>query len=267
MDLLHAGAIGQVYMARGICFKRRPSIGHAPAEPVPAGLNWDLFLGPAPMREYTKNRYKYNWHWFWDTGNGDIGNQGIHEMDLARRGLGRELPKSVVSTGGKYVYDDDQETPNTQIATFDYGDAELVFEVRGLNTGGEPGIPASGPNFIGVTFFGSKGFMSVDEHAFQIFLGDKREPGESMQHAENEIDATIPHMANFLKAVKSRNAADLTADVAVGATSAALVHMANISYRVGRKLNYDGATGKFTGDDEANAMQTRPVYRSPYVVA
>ena len=266
MDLLHAGAIGQVYMARGICFKRRPSIGHTPDEPVPPGLDWDLFLGPAPMREYTKNRYQYNWHWFWDTGNGDIGNQGIHEMDLARHGLGRDLPKGAVSTGGKYVYEDDQETPNTQIATFDYGDAELVFEVRGLNTGGEPGIPASGPNFVGVTFFGSKGFMPVDEHGFQIFLGDKREPGESMKHAEPEIDDTIPHMANFLKAVKSRNSADLTADVSVGVTSAALVHMANISYRLGRKLDYDAASASFTGDTQANAMMTRPVYRSPYLV-
>jgi predicted dehydrogenase len=267
MELLKAGAIGQVYMARGICYKRRPSIGNTPAEPVPAGLDWDLFLGPAPMREYTKNRYQYNWHWFWDTGNGDIGNQGIHEMDLARRGLGRDLPKSAVSTGGKYVYEDDQETPNTQIATFDYGDAELVFEVRGLNTGGDAGIPASGPNFIGVTFFGSKGFMPVDEHGFQIFLGDKREPGESMKHAEGEIDDTAGHMANFLKAVKTRNAADLNADVQVGVTSAALVHMANMSYRLGRKLNYDSASGSFTGDAEADAMSTRPVYRTPYVVA
>ncbi len=267
MELLHNGAIGQIYMARGICFKRRPSIGRTPVEPVPAGLDWDLFLGPAPMREYTKNRYQYNWHWFWDTGNGDIGNQGIHEMDLARWGLGRGLPKAAVSTGGKYFYDDDQETPNTQIATFDYGDAEIVFEVRGLNTGGEPGISASGPNFIGVTFFGSNGFMSVDERAFQIFLGDKREPGESMQHGEKEIDDTIPHMANFLKAVKSRDTADLTADVAVGTTSAALVHMANISYRLGRKLNFDSTTGSFTADSAANAMSTRPVYRSPYVVS
>ncbi|MGA2742247.1 MAG: Gfo/Idh/MocA family oxidoreductase [Bryobacteraceae bacterium] len=266
IDLLHGGAIGQVYMARGICYKRRPSIGHTPNEPVPAGLDWDLFLGPAPMREYTKNRYQYNWHWFWDTGNGDIGNQGIHEMDLARRGLGRDLPKGVVSTGGKYVYEDDQETPNTQIATFDYGDAELVFEVRGLNTGGDAGIPASGPNFIGVTFFGSKGFMAVDEHGFQIYLGDKREPGESMKHAETEIDDTIPHMANFLKAVKSRNRADLNADVSVGVTSAALVHMANISYRMGRKLTYDSASASFAGDAEANAMSTRSVYRKPYVV-
>jgi len=267
MDLLHSGAVGQLYMARGICFKRRKSIGHTPNEPVPPGLNWDLFLGPAPMREFTKNRYLYNWHWFWDTGNGDIGNQGIHEMDLARRGMGRGLPKSVVSTGGKYIYQDDQETPNTQTATFDYGDAQIVFEVRGLNTGGEPGIPASGPNFIGVTFFGSKGFMAVDEHGFETFLGDKREPGESMKNVETEIDDTIPHMTNFLKAVKSRNPSDLTADVAVGTASAALVHMANISYRLGRKLQYDEASGTFTGDAEANAMSTRPVYRSPYVVS
>jgi hypothetical protein len=108
--------------------------------------------------------------------------------------------------------------------------------------------------------------MPVDEHGFQIFLGDKREPGESMQHAETEIDDTIPHMANFLKAVKSRNPADLTADVSVGVTSAALVHMANISYRAGRKLKYDAASGSFAGDDQANAMSTRPVYRSPYSI-
>jgi predicted dehydrogenase len=266
MELLRGGAIGKVYMARGICFKRRKSIGHSPVEPVPPGINWDLFLGPAPMRDYTKNRYQYNWHWFWDTGNGDIGNQGIHEMDIARWGLGRDLPKRAVSTGGKYVYDDDQETPNTQIATFDYGDAELVFEVRGLNTGGEPGIQASGPNFVGVTFFGSNGFMPVDEHGFQIFLGDKREPGESMKPAEHEIDDTIPHMESFLKAVKSRNTADLTADVEVGVRSAELVHMANISYRLGRELKFDPATGSFEGDSEANAMRTRPSYRSPYIV-
>jgi hypothetical protein len=120
---------------------------------------------------------------------------------------------------------------------------------------------------VGVTFFGSKGFMPVDEHGFQIFLGDKGEPGESMKHTETEIDDTIPHMANFLKAVKSRNPADLTADVSVGVTSAALVHMANISYRVGRKLTYDPASASFTGDAEANAMSTRPVYRSPYIVS
>src|SRR5207237_77734 len=138
----------------------------------------------APVRPYNKNRFHYNWHWFWDTGNGDIGNQGIHEMDIARWGLNRTLPKRVVSTGGKFVYDDDQETPNTQIATFDYGDAELVFEVRGLNTGGEASIAAGGSNFVGNIFLGSKGYMSLDHQGFQIYLGDKREPGEGSKDAE-----------------------------------------------------------------------------------
>ena len=102
---------------------------------MPPGVDWDLFLGPAPMRPFNELRFKYNWHWFWDTGNGDIGNQGVHEMDIARWGLGVDLPDSVSSTGGKYVYVDDQETPNTQLASFDYGAKELVFEVRGLLTG------------------------------------------------------------------------------------------------------------------------------------
>ena len=122
MQLLREGAIGKVYLAKGLCFKRRKSIGKTPVEPVPAGVDWDKFLGPAPMRPFTKNRFAYNWHWFWDTGNGDLGNQGVHQMDVCRWGLGEvKLPRSVVSTGGKYIYDDDQETPNTQMATFDYG--------------------------------------------------------------------------------------------------------------------------------------------------
>src|SRR5437867_192813 len=200
IELLRDGAIGKVYYAKGLGFKRRPSIGHAEDEPTPPGLNWDIFLGPAPKRPYNLLRFKYNWHWFWDTGNGDIGNQGIHEMDVARWGLGRGLPKSVVSTGGKYVYEDDQETPNTQIATFDYGDAELLFEVRGLNTGGEANIAAGGANFVGNIWLGSKGYMSLDHRGFQIFLGDKREPGETSSLTEK--GDTKAHMVNLLEPVK-----------------------------------------------------------------
>jgi predicted dehydrogenase len=266
IQLLNEGAIGRIYMAKGLCFKRRPSIGHTPAEPVPSGLDWDIFLGPAPMREYTKNRFHYNWHWFWDTGNGDIGNQGIHEMDIARWGLNRGLPKSVVSTGGKYAYDDDQETPNTQIASFDYGDAELVFEVRGLPTGGEAAIRPSGPNFVGNIFFGDKGYLSMDHMGFEIFLGEKREPGEQMKVSEARGGDTGAHMTNFLQAVQSRKAGNLNGDVKEGAVSANLVHMANISYRLGRRLAFDPATDSFVNDVEANAMRTRPKYREPYVV-
>jgi len=275
IKLLRDGAIGKLYMSRGICFKRRPSIGRTPVEPVPAGVNWDLFLGPAAMEPYTKNHHVYNWHWFWNTGNGDIGNQGIHEMDMARWGLGVGLPKAVVSTGGKYIYDDDQETPNNQIAAFDYGDAELVFEVRGLPTPSEADIrfqpptgqALSGGNSIGNTFYGDKGFMSVDYDGFKIYLGDKHEPGESMKSAPGHGDDSGAHMANFLKAVRSRKVEDLNADVAEGATSVNLVHLANTSYRLGRKLSFDPEKQNFVNDAEANKMKTRNPYRAPYVVS
>ena len=263
IELLNSGAIGKVYYAKGLCFKQRKSIGKAPDQPAPPGVNWDIFLGPAPLRAFNPLRFKYNWHWFWDTGNGDIGNQGIHEMDVARWGLGRGLPKSVVSTGGKYVYDDDQETPNTQIATFDYGDAELVFEVRGLTTGGEASIEAGGPNFIGNIFLGSTGYLSLDHKGFQVYLGDKREPGESGKLGDGKAE-TKDHMQNFLDAVKSQRKEDLHGEVAEGVTSAALVHMANTSYRLGRKLAFDPSTEKYVKDAEANAMLSRPVYREPY---
>ena len=263
IELLQQGAIGKVYYAKGLCFKQRKSIGKAPDQPVPAGVDWDIFLGPAPLRAFNPLRFKYNWHWFWDTGNGDIGNQGIHEMDVARWGLGRGLPKAVVSTGGKYVYDDDQETPNTQIATFDYGDAELVFEVRGLTTGGEASIEAGGPNFIGNIFLGSTGYLSLDHKGFQVYTGDKREPGESGKLGDGRAE-TKDHMQNFLDAVKSRRKEDLHGEVAEGVMSAELVHMANTSYRLGRKLAFDPSKDKYVNDAEANAMLTRPVYREPY---
>jgi predicted dehydrogenase len=264
VQLLRGGALGKLYMAKGLCYKRRPSIGHTPEEPVPAGLDWDIFLGPAPYRPYTLNRFHYNWHWFWDTGNGDIGNQGIHEMDVARWGMGAGLPTRVVSTGGKYVYNDDQETPNTQHAVLGYGDSEIDFEVRGFPANGEAMIQPSGANYVGNIFLGEKGFLSLDHKGFQIFLGDKHEPGESGV-AEKGGD-TGPHMANFLEAVKSRRKEDLHADVEEGVRSVTLVHLANISYRLKRELEWDPAAWSFPNDAEANAMRTRPQYRAPYVV-
>jgi len=262
MDLLRQGVIGKIYEARGLCFNPRPSIGHTPDEPVPPGINWDLFLGPAPMRPFSRNRFHYNWHWFWDTGNGDIGNQGIHEMDKARWGLDRGLPTHVSSTGGKYVYQDDQETPNTQTATFDYGDARITFEVRGLPTPGE-GDVRRGDHFVGNVYFGSEGFMTLDGYGFRVYKGYKREL--TMQEKPDRGGENGPHMANFLDACRSRNYRDLNADVEIGVTSVALVHLANISYRLGRQLTVDPATWRILRDAEADRMLTRP-YRAPYVV-
>jgi predicted dehydrogenase len=264
MQLLKEGVIGKVYMSKGLCFKRRKSIGHAEDGPVPPGVDWDMFLGPAPKRPFNTLRFKYNWHWFWDTGNGDIGNQGIHEMDKARWGLGDPgLPTSVVSTGGKYVYDDDQETPNTQIATFDYGDRQIVFEVRGILTGSEGGLAAdrSGGNVIGDLYYGSDGWMCLGGGSFQVYKGEK---GEKIMD-EKATGGEAPHFRNFLQACKSRNYKELNADVEAGVTSACLVHLANISYRLKRLLKFDPKKMVFPGDAEANKMLTR-VPRPPYAV-
>jgi predicted dehydrogenase len=269
IELLHNGVIGKLYMAKGLCYKRRKSIGHEEASAVPPGVNFDMWLGPAEIRPFYKNRFHYNWHWFWDTGNGDIGNQGVHEMDIARWGLGKmDHPLSVDSTGGKYGYTDDQQTANTQLARLDYGDAQIIFEVRGLPTGSEGGMDiVQGPNYIGNIFFGTNGYMTVDDNDFQIYLGDKRERGESMKHTFGKDDEpdTKEHMANFQKAVRSRNIKDQAADILEGHLSASMVHMANTSYRLGRRLNFDGKTESYVGDAEANKYISRN-YRAPYVV-
>jgi predicted dehydrogenase len=261
MELLGEGVIGKVYEAKGLCFNPRKSIGHTPDEPVPAGINWDMFLGPAPMRPFSRNRFAYNWHWFWDTGNGDIGNQGIHEMDKARWGLNRGLPTHVSSTGGKFVYDDDQETPNTQLAAFDYGDSQITFDVRGLLTPGE-GDVRRGNHFVGNLFFGSEGFLALDPSGFRVYKGEKREL--AMEEKSGDGGDGV-HMANFLAACRSRNYHELSADIEIGVTSVALVHYANASYRVGRRLTIDPATWGVVNDPEAERLLTRD-YRAPYVV-
>jgi len=264
MELLRQGVIGKLYLAKGLCYKRRLSIGRTPDTPVPPGVDWDQFRGPAPMCPFSVNRFQYNWHWFWDTGNGDIGNQGVHEMDIARWGLGKDaLPRMVVSTGGKFVYDDDQETPNTQLATFEYGDSQIVFEVRGLITGDEGGLPLRGVHTIGNIFYGADGYMVVDVGGFQVYKGEKHEKVMDEKYQEQREWDTTPHVANFLDSVRTRKTP--SADIEVGVISASMCHLANISYRVGRKLTFNPATWQFENDAAANRMLTRN-YRAPYIV-
>jgi predicted dehydrogenase len=261
MELLREGVIGEVYMARGLCFKRRKPIGRNEATDIPAGVDYEMWLGPAEERAFKENRFHYNWHWYWDFGNGDIGNQGVHEMDIARWGLGKtDLPRFVYSSGGHFISNDDQQTPNTQQAIFDYDDSQIVFEVRGLLTGGEadmqPDLPRDN-NTIGNTFLGSEGFMTVNAAGFHTYLGEKHEPGPSMKYQEDGQYATAPHVDNFLAAVKSRNHRDLTCDVLEGHLSAALCHLANTSYRVQRRLEFDPRTETFVGDSEADKYLSR----------
>ena len=284
MQLLREGAIGRVYAARGLCYRRRFSIGHTPDEPVPAGLDWSLFLGPAQLKPYSQNKFAYNWHWFWDTGNGDIGNQGVHEMDMCLWGLGRDgWPSSVSSLGGKFIWQDDQETPNTLQTAFNFGDAQITFDVRNLPTLPE-GTGAVHPNYTGNIFFGDNGFLVVEPTGFQLYKsavgnrisGDQARgagAGRAEQY-EKTMDEkslepaqwdTAPHMQNLFQAIRARDYKLLHADVAIGARAAAFVHLANISYRVGRTLKVDPSTGHFLADAQANALYSRN-YRAPYIV-
>lgn len=266
MKRLQEGVIGKIYQAKALCYKRRKSIGRTPElDSPPPGIDWDKFLGPAPMRKFSQNRFAYNWHWFWDTGNGDIGNQGVHEMDVARWGMGVEWPKSVFCSGGKLVYDDDQETPNTQLATFDYGDGRsLIFEVRGLPSGPDWPLKKRGPNTIGNIFYGTEGILSIDANGYEIYKGEELALTEEVKPKEKIWD-NAGHMGNFIKAIKTRNHKDLNADIEIGALSAGVCHLANIAYRIGRKLEFDAAKLKFVNAPDADKLLTRE-YRKPYVV-
>ena len=289
IEAIQGGLIGKVYMAKGLCFKRRASIGHKPdLDAPPAGVDWDMFLGPAPLRKFNELRFKYNWHWFWDTGNGDIGNQGVHEMGIARWGLGDPaMPLSAISTGGKFAYVDDQETPNTQFASFDYGGRQLQFEVRGVLTGGEgapqqvrrrpdaaapagEAKPTSTPLnvTVGNLFYGTEGWAAMNDQGFQAYKGDSQELILELKPERGRPgtggDPTGLHMENFLSACRSRNEKELHDGISNAFQSAALCHLANISYRTGEKLTLEEGP-KFKGNALANKMLTRE-YRKPYVV-
>ncbi len=285
IEALQGGLIGDIYQSRGLCYKRRKSIGKAADSPTPPGLNWDMFLGPAPMRPFNELRFKYNWHWFWDTGNGDIGNQGVHQMGVARWGMGDpQWPKTAYAHGGKFAYDDDQETPNTLTADFDFGGRELVFEVRGLLTGSEGAVPpqrrrrgdpspeATAPKgsepldvMVGNLFYGTEGWAAMNDRGFQAFKGESNElVMEEYGERGPGGDATSLHMQNFLAACGSRNHKDLHDEIEIAHPSAALCHLANISYRVGRRLTLE-AGPTIANDAEASKLLTRD-YRKPYVV-
>ena len=171
VDFLHGGGLGDIYMAKGLCLKPRGSIGHVQDSAIPEGVNWDTFLGPAPYRPFNENRFHYKWHWFWDTGNGDFGNQGIHQADIARWALNKAThPVKIQGFSNFFVWDSDQETPNIQHLEFEYEDGRILqFEVRGLGTNEEGGIR------IGDLVYGSKGWMklsSEEEGKCQSYLCD-----------------------------------------------------------------------------------------------
>jgi hypothetical protein len=184
-------------------------------------------------------------------------------LDIARWGLGRGLPSRVSASGGKFVWDDDQQTPNLLQAVYEYGDVQLSFEVRNLPSQNEGGIHRRGESYIGNIFYGSNGYMEVDNVSTRIFVGDKLE--REIPSTDRGNDDTIRLMRNFLTAVKSRSHKDLMFDIEEGHQSAALSHLANISYLTGRKLEFDIKKENFGADKEANAMLKRE-YRAPYAI-
>jgi predicted dehydrogenase len=284
------GLIGEVYLSRGLCYKWRDTIGHAAVEPVPAGVNYDLWTGPAPLKPFTKNRFHYNWHWNWDTGNGDFGNQGIHELDVARWGLGVKFPNRVSAIGGHVMFDDDQQTPNVLnvAAEFNMPDGKkrmLEFEVRHWMTnseaeiglaafGGGGEIPAAlgngqeskkpkGPLYgVGNIFYGSKGYLAMNGYdSYKSWLGESQEPGPHLKAAGN-------NWANFIDCVVSRKKEQLNAPIQEGYISTTLLHLGNASYRVGRTLQFDPEKQEVIGDEEASNIlrDGDRGYRKPYVV-
>jgi predicted dehydrogenase len=237
---VRSGKLGKLRVARALCYKRRDSIGRANGErPTAASVNYDLWCGPAPRRPLTRLRLHYDWHWIWDYGNGDLGNQGIHQMDIARWGLGKnELARSVISVGGRFGYTDDGETANTQICVFDYGDSELIFEVRG-----RPTKPYRGA-MVGNVFHCSDGVLVCPGYGGGVAYDLK---GEVIQRFRGEAN----HYQNFVNAVRSRRRQDLNADIVEGHLSSALCHLGNISYRLGRPTAFNGNRA-FGNDREAN---------------
>jgi len=294
IKFLHDGGIGEVYMARGLCFKPRPSIGKyadgamAPGEKYKlnvesreyeptydnaylANVSYDLWLGPAPVRPFNRNRFHYNWHWHWDYGNGDTGNQGPHQFDIARWGLRKnEHPARIRSGGGYFGDESSQETPNLHSTIFEYGDGKiLAFGTRG-------GYPnEEGSQRIGNLFYGTKGWVWIDGDGrkWQSYFGrkDEKGPGADVPKTQGGSDPLVltsteyPHYQNFIDAIRANDPQLLACDALEGHLSSSLPHLANVSYRVGRALAFDGRTESIVGDAEANKLLTRE-YRKPYVI-
>jgi len=275
-DFLKSGGLGEVYYAKGMCYKRRDTIGIAKTEPVPEGVHYDMWMGPAPKKPFTQNRFHYNWHWQWDYGCGDMGNQGVHEMDVARWGLGVGLPTKISAIGGHFMFKDDQETPNSMVATFEFdnpdgaGDKKkmMVFEVRhwdsnpegfGENAKGDSnGYMMSSANNIGNLFYGSKGYMVKDVDNWRTYMGKERIPGPTGSGEGN-------HYQNFIDAIRANDPNINNGKIEEGVLSSSLIHLANISYRVGRSLDFDPVKKKFVNDTEADALLSKE-YRAPYTI-
>lgn len=254
MEYIRSGKLGDVHMAKAWNSQLRGNIGHKPDSAVPAGVDYDLWLGPAPQRPFNVNRFHSTWHWNWDYGTGDMGNDGVHDLDIARWGLGVDAPTSVTCAGAKWAHDDDQQVPDTQVVTFMFPDSRqlLVYEQRLWS----PYVQEGYEN--GVAFYGTKGYILVGRAGWKLIAaGNKPQPTEPRPFSDE------PHRRNFLECIKSGGRPN--ADIEEGHRSAVLAHLGNIAFRVGRSLTYDGKAETILRDTEAAGLLRRE-YRSPFEV-
>ncbi len=286
---LKEGIIGRVYLARGIAYKKRQGFPRIVEEPVPAGLDWDMWQGPAPYQPYARQRHR-GWHLLFDYGNGDIGNQGVHELDIIRWALDlNEHPTKIASMGGVYVDHGAQQYPQVHAVMYEWAgrDVLVTFETRSGHTNAEAGMGVEYPfldkrNVVGVIFIGTEGYMILPDYSsYHVFHEAEPKRGGAVaggmvprqavprKKVASKVGAgditDQPHFDNFLKAVRSRNPKEATAGPEELHLSSALPHLANIAWRTGRMIHFDPKTERCLGDEEACKLLTRD-YRAPYVV-
>lgn len=243
---MHEGGIGKIHLSRGLCYKRRRSIGKVdgPQTP-PATADYTLWQGPAPDAPLMRENFHYDWHWQWAYGAGDLGNQGIHEMDKARWGLGKTgFPNHVMALGGRFGYVDDGQTPNTCIVFHDYGDSQLMFEVRGLETDKLTPVKGAVGAAVGNIFYGDKGVLVMPTYSDATAYDNDGNKIRDFHGGGN-------HYRNFVDACRSRKHTELNADIEEGHISSALCHLGNISYKLGSEQPFEPKTKSFGDDKEA----------------
>ena len=269
VEHMRKGTIGTVYMARGLCYRHRPTIGKKTWGPIPEGVHYDMWLGPAPKKSFHENRFHYNWHYMWDFGNGDLGNQGVHEMDMCVWGLGVKLPTEICTMAGMYIWtDDDKEIPNVSTSCFRYPEenVQIVFDVRPWLTNDEAGVT------VGNIFYGSKGILVINGYdTYKILLDADREEEDPWKRGKKLVPGPSRseggnHYANFIKAVRSRKREDLNAEIEQGHYSASLCHLGLIAHRVKRQLKLDPKKEQIIGDEEANKLLKRSGRAPDYVI-
>jgi predicted dehydrogenase len=246
IERVKAGELGKVYLSRGWYNNTRPETGKRTPASVPAGLNWDLWQGPAPHQPYTENVVHYKWHWFWNWGTGELGNNGVHALDVCRWGLGVDFANRVTAGGGRYHFQDDQETPDTLSVTYDYGDKEIIWEGRSCHPRGFEGTG------YGVAFYGDKATMIMDGGGYKL-LDPKGK--EMLDKPVSGPAGNQSHIDNFLATIRGNE--KLHAEIEEGYKTALMCHLGNIAWRTGGAVSCDPKNGHIVGNGKAEALWSR----------